>query len=273
MVKRRRWSCGVRGGGVAIVCLGLASTVGCSMRADVARPLDDALGGNGDQLTTAGTQPGSNTGGRQNGGGGQSSPVGGQASGSAGKSASEGGQVAGGSAGASAGSSAEGGSAGETVTMIPTVSEIMDQYRAWQPQSADAVPISAYIFGLCRLPTLAEQEFADSEHGHERYLRDWANPQAEAGIARRGMPPFGEGSVIVKEKYVATGTGRDLVAIAMMIKREPGFEPTHGDWDYAYYEPNLGVIQTNEQSAYCSGCHAGAASTDFVYVDGLQPGH
>jgi hypothetical protein len=269
MVKRRRRSCGVRGGGVAIVCLALASTVGCSMRADVARPLDDVAGGNGDQLTTAGTQPGSNTGGRQNGSGGQSGSVGGATGGNAGKPTNEGGQVEGGSGGGSA----EGGSAGETVTMIPTVSEIMDQYRAWQPQSPDAVAISAYIFGLCRLPTLPEQQFAESEHGHGRYLRDWANPEAVAGITRRGAPPFGEGSVIVKEKFVASSTGRDLVAIAMMIKREPGFEPTHGDWDYAYYEPDLGVIQSNEQSAYCSGCHAGAASTDYVFVDGLQPGH
>jgi hypothetical protein len=148
----------------------------------------------------------------------------------------------------------------------------MDQYPAWQPQSPEPVAISAYIFGLCRLPTLPEREFSESEHGHGRYLRDWANPQAEAGIARRGAPPFGPGSVIVKEKYVASGAGRDLVAIAMMIKREPGFEPTQGDWDYAYYEPDLGVIQTKEQSAYCSGCHAAAAASDFVFVDGLQPG-
>ena len=236
------------------------------MRADVARPLDDAPGGKGGQLPTAGTSQGGTTAGRQNSPGGASGAVGGEG-GSAGKPTSDGGHVAVGDGG-----SAEGGSVGEAVT-IPTVSEIMDQYRAWQPQSPEAVAISAYIFGLCRLPTLPEQQFAESEHGHGRYLRDWANPQAEAGIARRGAPPFGPGSVIVKEKYVASAAGRDLVAVAMMIKREPGFEPTHGDWDYAYYEPDLGVIQTNEQSAYCSGCHAAAAPTDFVFVDGLQPGH
>lgn len=215
------------------------------------------------QLGTAGTQPGSNTGGQQNGAAGQSSPVGGEPGSSAGRPTSDGGQVAVGG---------EGGAAGETVT-IPTVTELMDQYRAWQPQSPEPVAISAYIFGLCRLPTLPEQEFAESEHGHGRYLQDWANPEAEAGIARRGAPPFDPGSVIVKEKYVASSTGRDLVAIAMMIKRAPGFEPGQGDWDYAYYEPGLGVIQTSEQSAYCSGCHAAAAPTDFVFIDGLQPGH
>jgi hypothetical protein len=148
----------------------------------------------------------------------------------------------------------------------------MASYRTWQPQTPEPVAISAYIFGLCRLPTLPEMEFLESEHGDGRYLQDWANAQAEAGIARRGAPPFDPGSVIVKEKYVTTGTGPELVAIAMMIKREPGFQPAQGDWDYAYYEPELGVIQTKAQSDYCSGCHIAAAESDFVFVDGLQPG-
>lgn len=189
----------------------------------------------------------------------------------------------GGQAGGGAGNSTSGGGSGQvdiageggsSVEMgeIPTIGEIMDSYRRWQPQSAEPLPISAYIFGLCRLPTLPEREFAESEHGDGRYLRDWANPAAVAGISRRGAPPFAAGSVIVKEKYVASDTGLELVAIAMMIKREQGFAPAHGDWDYAYYEPELGMIETKEQSEYCSGCHAAAAETDFVFVDGLEPG-
>jgi hypothetical protein len=198
-----------------------------------------------------GGQAGSNTGGRPS------------QNGSAGKAS--------GGSGEQTAIAGEGGSAAE-MGDIPTVSEIMDSYRTWQPQSPEPVAISAYIFGLCRMPTLPEREFAESEHGAGRYLQDWANAEAEAGIAQRGAPPFTPGSVIVKEKYVATGTGLELVAIAMMIKREQGFQPAHGDWDYAYYEPELGVIQTKAQSDYCSGCHAAAAETDFVFVDGLQPG-
>jgi hypothetical protein len=195
-------------------------------------------------------------------------------------SGSNSGQGGGGSAGKPSGGSGnggqvavagEGGSAAEA-NATPDVSDIMDSYRAWEPQSPEPMPISSYIFGLCRLPTLAEREFAESEHGRERYLQDWANAEAVAGIARRGAPPFAAGSVIVKEKYVASGTGPELVAIAMMIKREQGFAPAQGDWDYAYYEPELGMIQSQEQSDYCSGCHAGASATDFVFVDGLQKG-
>jgi hypothetical protein len=76
----------------------------------------------------------------------------------------------------------------------------------------------------------------------------------------------------VKEKYAELPDNEaDLVAIGLMIKREPGFNPARGDWDYAYFEPELGIVQTEEQSAYCAGCHSGASATDQVYVDGWMP--
>jgi hypothetical protein len=149
---------------------------------------------------------------------------------------------------------------------------ILADYSAWQPQTTAPVNVSGYIFSLCRMPTLPEQTFAASEHGNFRYLQDWANPEAVAGIARRGNPSFSEGSIIVKEKYVPNLQGQlELVARGLMIKRGPGFDPTRADWDYAYWEPELGVLHTAEQSAYCGACHARTSGTDSVYVDGLRP--
>jgi hypothetical protein len=153
------------------------------------------------------------------------------------------------------------------------VAAIMAEYRAYEPQTEQPEPVSAYIFGLCRLPTLPEQAFAESKHGDGRYLQDWANELAVAGIARRGEPAFAPGAVIVKEKYVpgATSGQFKLAALGFMIKRDPGFAPAHRDWEFAYWEPELGIVSTPEQSTYCAGCHSGAAETDSVFVDGLVP--
>lgn len=154
------------------------------------------------------------------------------------------------------------------------VDTILNSYRAFTPVTAEPVNVSGYIFGLCRLPTLPENEFLASIHGDGRYLQDWANAGAQAGLRARGAPAFPVGSVIVKEKYAgAAATQADLVALGIMIKRDPGFDSAHGDWDYAYYEPALGVVQTTEQSSYCTACHAGASATDYVFVDGFQPPH
>jgi Cytochrome P460 len=178
----------------------------------------------------------------------------------------------------SAGASSDAGApsdagAGGALSGVPDIEAIMAEYHSYQPQTEQPEPVSAYIFGLCRLPTLPEQEFADSEHGDGRYLRDWANDLAVEGIARRGTPAFEPGAIIVKEKHVAvpSNSGFELAALGIMIKREAGFAPEHQDWDYAYWERELGVIATAEQSAYCAGCHAGAAATDSVFVDGLKP--
>lgn len=183
---------------------------------------------------------------------------------------SEGGES---SSAGSAATSSDAGAGGERPG-IPDIAAIMAEYHAYEPQTLKPEPVSAYIFGLCRLPTLPEQAFAESEHGDERYLQDWANELAVEGIARRGQPAFGPGAIIVKEKYVPGASSGEftLAALGFMIKRDPGFAPSHQDWDYAYWEPELGVIATSEQSNYCAGCHAGAAETDAVFVDGLVPG-
>lgn len=77
----------------------------------------------------------------------------------------------------------------------------------------------------------------------------------------------------MKEKYIPGTTAGQfkLAALGFMIKHDAGFATTHGDWEYAYWEPELGVISTSEQSTYCAGCHASAAETDSVFVDGLVP--
>jgi Cytochrome P460 len=173
---------------------------------------------------------------------------------------------------AAGGAEPEAGAAGVDASDPLNVRLVLDTYRSYAPQTPAPVNVSGYIFGLCRLPTLRETEFEASIHGDGRYLRDWANDVAVQGIATRGEPKFPVGSVIVKEKYAGPQAEQaDLVAIALMIKRQAGFDPAHGDWDYAYYEPSLGVVQTTEQTAYCGQCHAAASASDFVFVDGLKP--
>jgi hypothetical protein len=153
------------------------------------------------------------------------------------------------------------------------IARIISEYRTWHPRTDEPVDISSYIFGLCRLPTLKEQTFADSEHGNSRRLQDWANDAAVAGIAGdAGTHVFVEGAAIVKEKYVLKTDGKlELVARGFMIKQKAGFDPALGDWDYAYWEPDLGIVHTTEQSQYCGGCHIGGGATDSVFIDGLVP--
>lgn len=170
-------------------------------------------------------------------------------------------------------SSDAGGGSGGAASSGADIARIISEYRTWHPRTDEPVDISSYIFALCRAPTLKEQTFADSEHGKSRKLQDWANDAAVAGMAGdAGMHVFLEGAAIVKEKYVLATDGKlELVARGFMVKQKAGFDPALGDWDYAYWEPDLGIVHTTEQSQYCGGCHIGGGSTDSVFIDGLVP--
>jgi len=148
-----------------------------------------------------------------------------------------------------------------------TVERATAEYRTWQQRTAQPVAISEQIFSLCRLPTLPEQTFADSEHGKGRALLDWINPGAAAGFSAGGATAFPVGATIVKEKLVSASTGFTLAALGVMIKRPAGFDVTHGDWEFAYWEPAPGLMKGAPQAEYCGACHAGARATDFVFFD------
>jgi hypothetical protein len=160
----------------------------------------------------------------------------------------------------------DGPSAGDAASL--SFESIIAEYRGWHPLAASPQPISAYIFGLCRAPSLREQAFADSVHGQSRYLLDWANPLAAEGLARKGVPAFAAGSVIVKEKLVGSGDGGfSVVGLGIMVKRELGFDRAQGDWDYAYWEERPGLVHTAEQTVHCGDCHVSAQDTDYVFMD------
>lgn len=145
-------------------------------------------------------------------------------------------------------------------------------YRSWQTRTEMPVSISAEIFSLCRPPSVLEEAFVESVHS-ELALLDWLNPRAEDAMAvfestaRLAEPrEFPVGATIVKEKLAHAKVGYELAALGLMIKREPGFNPSYGDWQFGYWDTTNGLTAGSDEQAYCGDCHA-FADTDFVYVD------
>jgi hypothetical protein len=158
---------------------------------------------------------------------------------------------------------------GMTSNMPVSVLEgFFTQYHDWHPRTATPVNVSSEIFTLCRSPTLSEDAFVESEHGDGRMLMDWLNSIARAGFEALGDEGFAPGAAIVKEKliYREGSPEPELVAIGIMLKHEPGFDSELGDWEFAYWEEEPGLIDGPEQSTYCGGCHA-SSPTDFVFLD------
>ena len=148
----------------------------------------------------------------------------------------------------------------------PALADLLEHYRSWPTRQSAPQSISSQIWALCRLPSLPEQRFADSEHGKGLLLLDYLNASAKQGADAKATR-FALGAAIVKEKLMAEAAGQlAVVARGLMIKRAPGFDPAHGDWQFGYWEPSTGLSSGPASQDYCGGCHA-SAETDFVFLD------
>jgi len=81
-------------------------------------------------------------------------------------------------------------------------------------------------------------------------------------IANRIAP---NGSLIVKDNLNAA---RELDVITVMAKIE-GFDPEHGDWYWASFEPD-GTVRAAGALPTCVACHAGVSANDYVIVRRLD---
>jgi len=72
---------------------------------------------------------------------------------------------------------------------------------------------------------------------------------------------FAEGTILLKEKLSAEG---DAVAVGGMVKRAPGFDRAHHDWEYFYAEKGKPISKGLLPN--CIACHAKVESADYVYT-------
>ena len=80
---------------------------------------------------------------------------------------------------------------------------------------------------------------------------------------------FAAGAIIVREKLLtADAAVPELVTV--MVKRDKGFSPKTGDWEYLIVEGALSKIEKREKTGSCSKCHAAAEQTDFVFKTYLK---
>jgi hypothetical protein len=106
------------------------------------------------------------------------------------------------------------------------------------------------------------------EKGVQTFARYFANEPAQGEIYK-AAPKFPAGSIIVREKLLSAEDAQPELVTAM-IKREKGFSPKTGDWEYVVVEGGLNKISRREKTGSCSNCHAGAADTDFVFKTYLK---
>ena len=91
----------------------------------------------------------------------------------------------------------------------------------------------------------------------------YANPVALASMSEP-RTQFRPGAIIVREK-VAKPDSDSPELLAVMIKREAGFNPRADDWEFLVLNGAANRIRKRQKTGECLDCHR--SQKDFVYGD------
>lgn len=106
------------------------------------------------------------------------------------------------------------------------------------------------------------------EKGGQTFARIFANEPASQEIYKDN-PRFAAGSIIVREKLLTeNATAPEVVTV--MVKREKGFSPKTGDWEFFVIGGALDRVEKRETIGDCAKCHRQTEKTDWVFKTYLK---
>jgi hypothetical protein len=136
-------------------------------------------------------------------------------------------------------------------------------FSSWPKITYKPVHVGPKLWALCRMPSPAEEkrrkEEAESQGPHAGSIVVRVSPGVlEDYLDNKPLPV---GASVIKEKY-KDGVN-ELSEYAVMVKREAGYDPSGGDWEYGYVTPERKV--TRGKLVECAGCHASAKASDYLF--------
>jgi Cytochrome P460 len=137
---------------------------------------------------------------------------------------------------------------------------------SWIQVNAEPYYISSVVDGLCALPTAAHYEHERKSNPHSStYITVYVNKVARKAMFAKDAQRFPEGSIIVKQKIGTQLEGRKPLLYTLMKKREPGYNPNVGDWEFSVVGPDGKQLQATGKLENCESCHKGKSESDFVF--------
>jgi hypothetical protein len=143
-------------------------------------------------------------------------------------------------------------------------------YRTWKAINKEPIEIPEARFSLCESSYGPQDPDPNGLHAGG-FVNVYVNDLGRATFLNVNSPRFASGSVIVKEK-LRTKDATDPLGLGVMIKRQAGYAPGSGDWDFIFvdYTDDNG----REVSApNCVKCHKQMAKHDYVFRTVLMNTH
>ncbi len=144
-------------------------------------------------------------------------------------------------------------------------------FANWPKATKTPYRVLLHIAFDCAVPTSPEQ----AETQQRALAKASRGPHAQRSIIVRVNPdafdafmnrkPLPVGSIVVKEKHegdAVTGPPDEYTA---MIRKEPGYDPTHGDWEYVHVVTRPEKKVTRGKLSSCIDCHVDREDRDYLF--------
>jgi hypothetical protein len=142
------------------------------------------------------------------------------------------------------------------------------RFEYWPTATERPIPIDPAFFADCAPYTYVgqEQEAGRKRHGphHAPSIVVRVNPEAIEAF-RAGLAPLPAGTTVVKEKHPDLAAKNPPAEYGAMIKREPGYDAAHGDWEYVFVTRGAEKMVTRGRIESCIDCHAHVKEKDYLF--------
>ena len=140
------------------------------------------------------------------------------------------------------------------------------EFRQWTKVNETPVLISDYLDLLCRNLTPQEEEYRSTSPHRKKTITVYVNDLGREAMKIGGT--FPKGSAIVKEKRI--GKDGPVELSTFMVKRERGFNPACGDWEFGVIDGRAEKVLERGKLAHCMKCHVDKKAVDFTFRSYLQ---
>ena len=137
-------------------------------------------------------------------------------------------------------------------------------YRAWTKVNPTPEMMDVRTSTDCAAPIGGFATYGRNNPHREKYITVYVNELGRKAMMEQASPKFPEGSVIVKEKLTEPSSQTPEL-LTVMMRREKGFNPESGDWEYIVVDGTGTKVEARGKLANCQGCHLSTAKADYVF--------
>lgn len=151
----------------------------------------------------------------------------------------------------------------------------LNDSNLWTQVNSKPYYISSAVDIQCRSPVQSDYDRVRQENPHaSTYITVYVNNNGKEAMLSKNPQRFREGAIIVKQKMGIMGSDskdRSTILYTIMRKREPGYNPKVGDWEFSVVSGDGREQTAVGKLENCQTCHLAKSESDFVFRTYLAP--